>query len=111
MAGGQQDILRLQPHMIPAMRAAVGTAVDDVGKSIINLNRFGYLSEPWLGDETSQNVADHYTAAAMDGSGSSYQALVAYHATLRRVHDTLQQMETNYRLTEGENAALWGRMA
>ena len=64
-----------------------------------------------MGDETSHEVAAYYSDRAMTGPESSYQALVAYRDELTRVHDTLQQMEANYRRTEGENAALWGRMA
>lgn len=111
MADRQQDVLRVQPHMIPALRAAIGAAADEVNNSIINLNRFGYLPEPWLGDESSHSVAEHYTAAAMDGSDSSYQALVSYQAELRRVHDTLQRMEDEYRRREGDNVAQWGHLA
>ena len=111
MPDRQQDVLRLQPHMIPALRAAFGAAVDKVNKSIVSLHRGGYLPEPWLGDEISSEVAAHYTSRAMDAPDSSHQALVSYQAELRRIHDTLQRMEDNYRRTEGDNEALWGRKA
>ena len=111
MVDRQQDVLRLQPTMIPALRAAVGSAVGQVNRSIVNLNRLGYLATPWLGDETSEVVVTHYNLRALAGPESSHQALVAYHAELRRVHDTLQQMEDDYRRREGDNAALWGRLA
>jgi len=104
VADRQQDVLRLQPHMIPALRAAIGTAVDQVNKSIVKLNRLGYIPEPWLGDEASGEVAAHYTLRAMDGPDSSHNALVAYHAELRRIHDTLHQMEADYLRTEGRTA-------
>ena len=97
--------------MIPRVRAAFSTALDQVNRTIVDLNRSGYLPEPWLGDEASNEVAAHYTRRAMDAPDSSYQALVAYHAELRRIHDTLQQMEDHYLRTEGDNAALWGLKA
>ena len=82
--------------MIPALREAVASAVAQVSSALIGLNRQGYLLEPWLGDESSKEVADFYTSRAMNEPDSSYQSLVAYHAELRKVHDTLQRMETEY---------------
>ena len=111
MAERQQDVLRLQPHMIPALRAAFSTARDQLNDALIGLRRDGSLSAPWLGDETSGEVAEHYRLRAMDAPDSSYQSLVAYRDELNRVHDTLLRMEDDYRRTEGDNAALWGRKA
>lgn len=111
MTERQQDVLRVQPHLIPALRAEFRSALEQIHAAIFELNQRGYLSAPWLGDEVSEEVAAYYTERAMDGPGSSYQALVAYRDELARVHDTLQQMENTYRRTEGDNAALWGRMA
>src|SRR3954452_7110843 len=96
--------------MIPTVRTAIGAALDEVNKAIVGLNRSGYLSEPWLGDEVSSEVATHYTRRAMDAPDSSYNALVAYHAELRRIHDTLQQMEADYRRDEAQKAADLRRM-
>jgi hypothetical protein len=107
----QLSVLRLQPHMIPTLRATLGTALDRIGEALGRLRRGGVLSEPWLGDEASNDVAAHYTRRAMDEPTSSYQSLVAYRNELTRVHETLQQMEDHYRRTEGDNAALWGRKA
>ena len=47
----------------------------------------------------------------MSGPDSSLQSLQQYRSELNRVHDTLQQMENDYRRREGDNAALWGRLA
>ena len=107
----QQDVLRLQPHMIPALRVAFSAALNQLDDALAELRRQGSLSAPWLGDEVSKETAAYYTGRAMNDPDSSFQALQQYRAELNRVHDTLQQMETNYRRTEGENAALWGRMA
>ena len=107
----QQDVLRLQPQMIPAVRAEFRAAVDHISSALTNLKRNAYLAAPWLGDEVSGEVADHYTDRALDGVGSSYQSLLAYRDELTRIHDTLQQMEDDYRRTEGDNAARWGRKA
>jgi hypothetical protein len=97
--------------MIPTVRAEFETAVTQVNAALVGLNQSGYLPMPWLGDEVSMEVAEHYTSRALDGPDSSYQLLVAYRDELTRIHDTLQQMEDHYVQTEGNNAALWGRKA
>ena len=107
----QQDVLRLQPHMIPALRTELSVAVNEVNAALVGLNQRGYLAAPWLSDEVSTEVASHYTQQAMDGPESSYQSLIAYRDELTRVHDTLQQMEDDYRRRDGDDATRWGRMA
>ena len=111
MVERQQTVLHLQPDMLPVVRASFLAAFQQLHDSLSALYRGGYLAGPWLGDETSNEVAAHYTRRAMDAPGSSYQALVAYRDELARVHDTLQRMEDQYRRTEGDNAAIWGRRA
>ena len=97
--------------MIPTMRTAFSNAVSQVEAALVKLNREGYLPNPWLGDESSTQVATHYTERAMQAPDSSYHLLQLYRAELTRAHDTLQQMEDDYRRREGDNAALWGRKA
>lgn len=111
MLDRQQDVLRLQPHMIPALRSSFGAVLDQLNAALIKLRLNGNLAAPWLGDETSAEVAVHYTRRSLDGPDSSYQALVAYRDELTRIHDTLQRMEDDYRRAEGDNADLWGRKA
>ena len=107
----QRDVLRLQPHMIPALRSAFAQALSQLNDTLTGLRREGNLSAPWLGDETSHDVAAHYSSRAMDGPRSSYKSLISYRDEIGRVHDTLQRMEDHYLRTEGDNAAFWGRKA
>ena len=111
MSDRQRDVLRLQPHMIPALRDAFRTALDQLDSALAELRRSGNLSAPWLGDETSAATAMYYSQRVMDGPDSSLTSLQLYRSELNRVHDTLQQMEDDYRRTEGDNAARWGRKA
>jgi uncharacterized protein YukE len=111
MTGQAMDILRVQPEAIPALRAEFKAAAEQVDATLKDLRRRGYLPAPWLGDEVSAEVVDHYNRRAMDDPDSAYQTLVRYQEELMRVHDTLAQMEADYRRTEGDNAALWGRKA
>ena len=100
MSTRQQDVLRLEPHMIPELRAAFDSALSELGQALIDLGNRGYLPTAWLGDETSAAVAAHYTRRAMEQPDSSYRALLEYEAELTRVRDTLQRMEDHDRHTE-----------
>ena len=111
MVEREQAVLRVQPHMLPSLRQSFKDAASQVHDALSALNRDGYLPAPWLGDEVSGEVADHYLTQAMDGPSSAYRNLVAYRDELIKVHDTLARMEDEYRRREGDDAARWGRMA
>lgn len=101
--------LRVEPHAIPAVRAAFDEALGELDRQLRRLRAEGYLGEPWLGDEVSREVRDFYNQHVMDAADGPYAALVAYEKELLHVRDTLQRMEDDYRRTEGDNAELWGR--
>ena len=109
MPARNQAVIRMQPHMIPALRVSFGEAIAELKLALAGVRRSGYLPEPWLGDEASSDVAAFYTQRAMDGPHSSYKALVAYSEELERVHNTLQHMEDTYRRNEGDIAGRLGR--
>ena len=102
-------VLRVAPHQIPALRAAFLAAATSMGDQLALLRQEGQVSEPWLGDPVSATVKLMYDAHVMSPSGSTLAHLTAYRDELVRVHETLGQMEADYRRAEGDNAALWGR--
>jgi hypothetical protein len=102
--------LRVEPRAIPVIRLAFDDALADLSEQLRRIRNEGYLGEPWLGDEISLEVRDFYNRHIMDSTDGPYAALVAYEAELLRIRDTLQQMEDEYRRTEGDNAELWGRL-
>jgi hypothetical protein len=104
-----QDVLRLEPHMIPALRAEFDSALAQLGQALVDLGHRGFLPAAWLGDEVSAAVAAHYTRRAMEQPDSSYRALIAYEAELTRVRDTLQRMGDHYRRTDQAAAGLLRR--
>ncbi len=104
-----QAVLRVTPHQIPALRAAFRQAATAMGDQLGLLRQEGQIPEPWLGDPVSATVKIVYDAHAMGASGSTLAHLTAYRDELVRVHETLAQMEADYRRAEGDNAALWGR--
>jgi hypothetical protein len=111
MTERQQDVLHIQPAMVPTLRVSFRAALNELNNSLLRLSREGFLPQPWLGDEISDEVAVHYARRAMNGPGSSYQSLTAYKDELSQIHDTLLRMEDHYRRTEGDNTALWGLRA
>lgn len=102
--------LHLEPHALPMVRSAFEDAIAEVQAHLARLGRTGFIPEAWLGDPVSAEVQAHYNTTVMEASDGPYAALVAYEAELTRIRDNLQLMEDHYRRTEGENAALWGRL-
>ena len=93
MGERQQDVLRLQPHMIPATSwRLLGGAEPGRGR-LVQLSRGGYLPKPWMGDEVSIEVAAHYTNGRCQLLTPPTSRCKQYRAELARIHDTLQQME------------------
>ena len=72
--------------------------------------RTGTSRRPWLGDPISASLQSHYNTTVMDSPDGPYAALKAYEAELIKIRDNLQLLEDHYRRTEGDNAALWGRV-
>jgi hypothetical protein len=103
-------VLRLEPSALPSVRAAFDDALAELRPHLVRLGRDGYVPDAWLGDPISANVQAHYNSAVMDAPAGPYAALVAYEAELIKIRDNLQLLEDNYRRTEGDNAALWGRV-
>jgi hypothetical protein len=101
--------LRIEPSTIPAVRTAFEDALSDLRAHLQRLRWDGYIPEPWLGDPVSAEVAQTYNRTVMEAADGPYAAMVALEAELLRIRDTLQAMEDDYRRTEGDNAALWGR--
>lgn len=103
--------LRLEPHMIPALRAAFDEAVETLTSQLKSFRQDGYIEKPWMGDPVSSMVLSPYNANFAGSPTSAYECLTAYQDELTKVRDTLSQMEDAYRRTEGDDAALWGRIA
>ncbi|TQM08942.1 hypothetical protein [Pseudonocardia kunmingensis] len=101
--------LRIELSSIPTVRAAFDDALAELRPHLVRLRQDGYIPEPWLGDPISAEVAGTYNRKVMDAPDGPYAAMVALEAELLRIRDALQAMEDDYRRTEGENAALWGR--
>jgi hypothetical protein len=101
--------LRVDPSAIPAVRAALDETVQELNEYLHPMAVDGYLHEPWLGDPESARVAAFYNDRVMSAPDGPYHALLRYRDQLASARDQLAATEAEYRRTEGDNAALWGR--
>lgn len=103
-------VLRIEPEAIPAVRAEIDNALEELSAQLIRLGQAGHITQAWLGDRISEEVRMYYQAHVMDSPTGPYAALVAYETELLNVRDTLQRMEQEYIRTDGEHAANLGRI-
>ena len=108
-SGGLPITLRVEPGAIAAVRAAVEASIDELDPFLVRLGMEGYIPQAWLGDQISVSLHTYYNTYVMEAPEGPYAVLKAYQAELVRIRDNLQLLEDQYRRTEGDNAALWGR--
>jgi hypothetical protein len=102
--------LRVEPSAIPVVRVAFDESIAELRPHLRRLGQEAYIREPWLGDPVSAEVVSSYNLRVMDASDGPYAAMVALEAELLKIRQSLQLLEDHYRRTEGDNAALWGRL-
>jgi hypothetical protein len=102
--------MHVQPDTLPSVRAAFDDALTELGVHLARLTRAGFILEPWLGDQVSDETRAHYNTRVMEAPDGPLAALLAYQAELTRIHDTLQVMENQYLRAEGEIAGGLGRL-
>ena len=97
----QQDVLRLQPHMIPALRAEFGTALDQLKEALVGLSRVAISRRH---GSATRSSARGSCSLHRPRNGRSELFLSSARRLSRRtgrVHDTLQRMEDEYRRSRG----------
>lgn len=104
-------VLRLEPHMIPGLRALFEECIELLADRLNRLGSSGHMHEAWMHDPVSERMRQVYNSSVMEADDGGYASLRAYEAELRRVHEELGRMEREYRRTEDETAALFGERA
>jgi hypothetical protein len=97
------DVLRVDPHRLTAVREAYDKAIDELGKQLADLFRFGFVRGPWLGDGVSNEVMAHYNGTVMESPLGAYQAMRRYETELKAVRDQFAEMERAYLAAETAN--------
>ncbi|RJQ70775.1 hypothetical protein D5S17_28695 [Pseudonocardiaceae bacterium YIM PH 21723] len=107
-ATGAPHVLRVEPTAIPAMRTSIAQSLDKLGKQIEHA--FNDLRiRPWAGDPVSDETAGSFNEHSMDPGAGAIAALSGYRDQLQAAADALRSAESQYRMVEGDNAAIWGK--
>jgi hypothetical protein len=100
-----QRKLKVDPSAIPQARAAFEKALDEFDARIkpqVN----SLPTRPWAADPISSETSKAFNDQTSD---KALAALTAYRKQLTGVIDQLRAIEQQYILTEGDNAAMWGK--
>jgi hypothetical protein len=100
------EVLRVNPQRLTAVRTAYDQALNELGKQLADLFRFGFVRAPWLGDDVSKEVVAHYNNAVMSSDLGTYQAMRRYEAELKAIRDQFAQIEQSYPAVESANTKL-----
>ncbi|SDF59523.1 hypothetical protein SAMN05216553_102224 [Lentzea fradiae] len=100
-----QRKLKVEPHAIPQARAAFQRALDEFDAKIKPAVH-DLPTRPWAADPISGETAKAFNEQTSD---KALTALKTYRAQLVGVIEQLTMIEEQYRLIEGDNAAMWGK--
>jgi hypothetical protein len=98
------DLLRVDPGRLTAVRDAYDKALNELVLQLDELGDVGHVHTPWLGDDVSNEVKDHYNSTVMGSKLGAYQAMRQYEAELKAVRDQFAEMEQAYLAAETANA-------
>ncbi|TWP53082.1 PE domain-containing protein [Lentzea tibetensis] len=100
-----QKKLKVDPSAIPQAKAAFQHALDELDKEMSDAGP-ALMARPWADDPVSGETAKQFNVETHD---KALMALTGYRAQLAGVVDQLKAIEEQYRMTEGDNEALWGK--
>ncbi|SMD07295.1 hypothetical protein [Lentzea albidocapillata] len=100
-----QRKLKVDPSAIPQARAAFEKALDEFDARI-KPQVHSLPTKPWAADPVSSETSKAFNEQTAD---KALTALTVYRAQLSGVIDQLKMIEEQYRMTEGDNVAMWGK--
>lgn len=100
-----QRKLKVDPSAIPQARKAFEQALAEFDEKIVRAVD-QLPATPWASDPISGETAKAFNELT---SNKALAALDAYKKQLIGVIDQLKAIEQQYILTEGDNAAMWGK--
>ncbi|USX50362.1 transcriptional regulator [Lentzea sp. HUAS12] len=100
-----QRKLKVDPSAIPQARAAFEKALDEFDGKLTDAVA-DLPTRPWAEDPISDETSKKFNQQTSD---KALEALTAYRKQLVGVIDQLKAIEQQYILTEGDNAAMWGK--
>ncbi|MFJ5988113.1 WXG100 family type VII secretion target [Lentzea sp. NPDC092896] len=100
-----QRKLKVDPSAIPQARKAFEQALAEFESKITHAVN-DLPTRPWAGDPISSETSKAFNDQTSD---KALAALDFYKKQLVGVIDQLKMIEEQYRQTEGDNAAMWGK--
>lgn len=107
MSDRPRALLRIEPEMLPQLRALFRECLDLLDDKLGRLHREGRMEDPWMHDPVSVRMKELYNERVMDSPEGGYAMLRAYQQELQNTFEALGRMEEAYRRTEEGNAALF----
>ncbi|MCR3746768.1 transcriptional regulator [Lentzea californiensis] len=99
-----QRKLKVDPSAIPQARKAFEKALAEFDEKIEQAV-YALPTKPWAQDPISSETSKAFNEQTSD---KALAALKSYKKQLIGVIDQLRMIEEQYRMTEGDNAAMWG---
>jgi hypothetical protein len=100
-----QRKLKVEPSAIPQARKAFEQALAEFESKITQAVN-DLPTRPWAADPVSSETSKAFNDQTSD---KALAALASYKKQLIGVIDQLKMIEEQYRMTEGDNAAMWGK--
>lgn len=100
-----QRKLKVDPSAIPQARKAFEQALAEFDSKITQAVN-DLPTRPWAADPISSETSQAFNEQT---SEKALAALSSYKKQLIGVIDQLKMIEEQYRMTEGDNAAMWGK--
>jgi hypothetical protein len=100
-----QRKLKVEPSAIPQARKAFEQALAEFDEKIVRAVD-DLPTKPWAGDPISSETSKAFNDQT---SEKALAALTFYKKQLVGVIDQLKMIEEQYRQTEGDNEAMWGK--
>lgn len=100
-----QRKLKVDPSAIPQARKAFEHALSEFENKIAHAVH-NLPTKPWAGDPISSETSKAFNDQT---SEKALAALTFYQKQLVGVIDQLKMIEAQYRQTEGDNEAMWGK--
>jgi hypothetical protein len=105
---GVQHLLNVEPGSIPTLRKAFSTALTKLDKQI-ELAVTEFRVRPWAGDPVSAEAAQKFNERSVSDGDSALEALQNYQKQLKSAMDSLDEVERQYRIVEGDNTRLMNK--
>ena len=100
--------LNVEPGSIPTLRKAFSTALTKLDKQI-ELAVTEFRVRPWAGDPVSAEAAEIFNERSVSSGDSALEALQNYQKQLKQAMDSLDVVERQYRVIEGDNTGLMNK--